>query len=473
FLVLHCCGVSSGSGVEVVEWSVEWGRGDTSNPTPYYNPIVSTTSPNLTPFEDSDFLLKEVDAFLSLEDDPTSPEVDQSYFDSEGDILLLKAFLNDDPSLPPPNQGNYLPQVRKELKICEAKTDKSLIDEPRKVELKDLPPHLEYAFLEGDDKLPVIIAKYLSVEEKTALITVLKSRKRAIAWKLFDIKGIDPEFYTSKILMEDDFEPAVQHQRRANPKIHNVIKNEVLKLLDAGLIYPISDSPWARLLHWVLLLQEFTFKVVDTKGDENLAADHLSGLENPHQNVLDPKEINESFHLETFNMISFRGNSSTPWFANLANYHAGNFVVKGMPSQQKNKNSSRMCSITSGTTPFCLKFLRIKSSEGVYTARKPLTFSRLATMDPQRDIMAQTTLPRRYLTPNSIGPLFTGRSHLLEGTNTYSWLSTTCENGSKQKRFSQMTPELFANSLNLSLPDLEPPVPSSVIEERTSAMTSL
>nr|GFC00978.1 reverse transcriptase domain-containing protein [Tanacetum cinerariifolium] len=156
------------------------------NPTPYYDLIVSNTSLTLTLFENSDFLLEEVDAFLALEDDPTSPEVDQSYFDSEGDILLLEAFLNDDPSLPPQNQGNYLPQ--------------------------DLPPHLKYAFLEGDDKLPVIIVKDLSVEEKTAFITVLKSHKRAIAWKLFDIKGIDLEFYTHKILTEEDFEPAVQHQ---------------------------------------------------------------------------------------------------------------------------------------------------------------------------------------------------------------------------------------------------------------------
>ncbi|GJR41564.1 reverse transcriptase domain-containing protein [Tanacetum coccineum] len=140
------------------------------NPTPYYDPIVSTSSPTLTPFGDSDFLLEEVDAFLALEDDPTLPEVDHSYYDPEGDILLLEAFLNDDPSLPPPTQGNYLPEIRKELKVCEAKNDKSSIDEPPEVELKDLPPHLEYAFLEGDDKLPVIIAKDLSVEEKAALI---------------------------------------------------------------------------------------------------------------------------------------------------------------------------------------------------------------------------------------------------------------------------------------------------------------
>ncbi|GJX12218.1 reverse transcriptase domain-containing protein [Tanacetum coccineum] len=198
----------------------------------------------------NDFLLEEVDAFLALEDDPTSPEVDDSYYDPEGDILLLESFLNDDPS-PPPTQGNYLPEIRKELKVCEAKTDKSSIDEPPKVELKDLPPHLEYAFLEGDNKLPVIIAKDLSVEEKAALIKVLKSHKRAIAWKLSDIK----------------------------------------------------DSK-ARLLRWVLLLQEFTFKVIDTKGAENLAADHLSRLENPYENALDPKEVNEKFPLETLNMFA-------------------------------------------------------------------------------------------------------------------------------------------------------------------------
>ncbi|GJS37424.1 reverse transcriptase domain-containing protein [Tanacetum coccineum] len=92
-----------------------------------------------------------------------------------------------------------------------------------------------------------------------------------------------------------------------------------------------------RLLRWVLLLQEFDIIIRDKKGAENLAADHLSRLENPHQSVLDKKEINETFPLETLSMVSFRGDSSTPWFADFANYHAGNFVVKGMSSQQKNK----------------------------------------------------------------------------------------------------------------------------------------
>nr|GEU40589.1 reverse transcriptase domain-containing protein [Tanacetum cinerariifolium] len=392
---------------EVLGFSDTISRG---NPTSFYDPIISATSPTLTPFRNSDFLLEE------------------------GDILLLEAFLNDDPLAPPPNQRNYLLEVRKELKICEAKSDKSSANEPPVIELKALPPNLEYAFLEGDDKLSVIIAKYLSVEEKTALLTVLKSHKRAIAWKLSDIKGINPEFCTHKILMEEDFTPAVQHQRRVNPKIYDVIKQEVIKLLDAGLIYLISNSPWVspvhcvpkkggftivenednelistrlvmgtfqrcmmaifhdmiektmevfmddfsifgnslqsclshlekmlkgcedtnlclnwekshfmvkevlgqrqdnhfRLIHYAsktmteaeskytttekeMLAVEFTFKVVDTKGAENLTADHLSRLENPHQNVLDPKEINEYFPLDTLNLVSTRGNQSTPW----------------------------------------------------------------------------------------------------------------------------------------------------------------
>ncbi|GJV80204.1 reverse transcriptase domain-containing protein [Tanacetum coccineum] len=439
---------------------------------------------------------------------------------------------------------------------------KSYVDDPPKLDLKDLPSHLEYAFLEGTDKLPVIISKELKDEEKGALLKVLKSHKQAIAWKISDIKGIDPRFCTHNILMEDDFKPTVQHQRRVNLKIHKVIKKEVIKLFYAGLIYPISDSPWVspvhcvpkkggmtvvenedneliptrlvtgwrvcidyrklndatrkdhftlpfmdqmlerlagngyycfldgfsgyfqipidpqdqekttftcpygtfayrcmpfglcsapgtskafnilekrlnespflvapdwdqpfeimcdasdyaigavvgqcktkhfqpihyasktmtdaqahyttmekgllavvyafekfrpylvlsktivytdhstlkyllakqdakpRLLRWILLLQEFDVIIRDKKGAENLAADHLSRLENPHQGDLEKKEITETFPLETLGMISFHGDSSTPWFADISNYHAGNFVVKGMSSQQKKK----------------------------------------------------------------------------------------------------------------------------------------
>ncbi|GKF04354.1 reverse transcriptase domain-containing protein, partial [Tanacetum coccineum] len=128
-----------------------------------------------------------------------------------GDLLLLEKLLNDDPSSPFP---------LKELHVEELKTVKSSIDNPSELELKDLPSHLEYAFLEGTDKLPVIIAKNLKEDEKVRLL-------------------------------KNDSKPAIQHQRRVNPKIHEVIKKEVIKLLDAGLIYLISDSPWVSSVHCV------------------------------------------------------------------------------------------------------------------------------------------------------------------------------------------------------------------------------
>ncbi|GJU70965.1 reverse transcriptase domain-containing protein [Tanacetum coccineum] len=92
-----------------------------------------------------------------------------------------------------------------------------------------------------------------------------------------------------------------------------------------------------RLLQWILLLQEFDVVIRDKKGAENLAADHLSRLENPHQSKLEKKEITETFPLETLGMVTFRGDDNSSWFADFANYHAGNFVIKGMSSQQKRK----------------------------------------------------------------------------------------------------------------------------------------
>nr|GEZ12970.1 DNA-directed DNA polymerase [Tanacetum cinerariifolium] len=139
----------------------------------------------------------------------------------------------------------------KELNVEEIKTVKSSIGEPPKLKLKELLSHLEYAYIEGTDKLLVIIAKGLKDVEKEALLKVLKSHKWAIAWKISDIKGIDPRFCTHKILIEDDFKPTVQSQRRGNPKVLEVIKKEVIKLLDAGMIYPILDSLWVSPVHCV------------------------------------------------------------------------------------------------------------------------------------------------------------------------------------------------------------------------------
>nr|GFA78787.1 reverse transcriptase domain-containing protein [Tanacetum cinerariifolium] len=234
--------------------------------------------------------------------------------------------------------------------------------------------------------------------------------------------------------MEDDYKLAVQSQRRVNPKTHDIIKKEVIKLLDAGNEFycfldgflgyfqiPINpqdlekttftcpyetfayrrmpfglcnapvfgdsfsscltnldktlncceetnlvlncekchfmcregivlghkifksgievdkakvDDAKPRLLRWVLLLKEFDITILDKKGSKKLAADHLSRLENPNQDVLENKDINENFPLETLGSLT---SHNTPWFADIANFHAGNFIKKGLTSQQKKK----------------------------------------------------------------------------------------------------------------------------------------
>nr|GFB98306.1 reverse transcriptase domain-containing protein [Tanacetum cinerariifolium] len=146
--------------------------------TPYFEPIVSNSSPTLTPFSESDFYLEEIEDCLNNDSNPE--EFKDSEFDMEKDILILEAFLNSDPEPPLPNQKHYFLEAHNDLKVVELKNNNSSDDEPPEVELKELPPHLEYAFLGENKKWPVIISKDLSVKEKFALIEVLKSRKKAI-----------------------------------------------------------------------------------------------------------------------------------------------------------------------------------------------------------------------------------------------------------------------------------------------------
>nr|GEV87291.1 reverse transcriptase domain-containing protein [Tanacetum cinerariifolium] len=443
-----------------------------------------------------DFLLEEVDAFLTIEDDPTSLEVDQSYLDPEGDILLLEAFLNDDPSLPPPNQGNYLPEVCKELKIYEAKSDKFSIDESpnskiylstsntyswkvttscqlflnshrseRSRETTFTCPYGTFAYHSmpfGLCNAPGTFQRCMmaifhdmiekTMEEKSHFMvkegivlghkiskqgievdkakvdvitklphpTTVKGIRSFLGHAGFYLRFIKDfskiarpmtrllEKYTPFIFSKDcieafqtlkrkltealilivpdwdmpfelmcdasDFIIGVvlgQRQNKHFRPIHyasntiteaesnyTTIEKEMLAvvyafekfrsylIMNKSIVYTdhsalkylfAKKDSKSRLLRWVILLQEFTFKVINTKGVENLSADHLSRLENPHQNVLGPKEINESFSLETLKLVSTRGNQSTPWFANFVNYHVGSFVVNGMSSQQKSK----------------------------------------------------------------------------------------------------------------------------------------
>ncbi|GJY92418.1 reverse transcriptase domain-containing protein [Tanacetum coccineum] len=136
---------------------------ESGNPTPISEPIIAKSSPSLTPFEGGDFILEEIEAYLASNSVP--PGIKDVEFDPEGDIRLIKEMLNND---------TYSPLPPKELKCEELKTVKSSVDEPPELELKDLPSHLEYAFLEGTNKLPIIIAKNLKDKENERLIKVLK-----------------------------------------------------------------------------------------------------------------------------------------------------------------------------------------------------------------------------------------------------------------------------------------------------------
>nr|GFD03402.1 reverse transcriptase domain-containing protein [Tanacetum cinerariifolium] len=120
--------------------------------SPIYEPIVSNSSQNLTPFIESDLLLlEEADAFIAIDDEPISSNIDATYYDPEGDILILEALLNNDPE-PLSNQKDFFPTLHKDLKVVEPKNQSFKEDEPPEIELKELPPHLEYAFLGNNGK---------------------------------------------------------------------------------------------------------------------------------------------------------------------------------------------------------------------------------------------------------------------------------------------------------------------------------
>ncbi|PNX96217.1 hypothetical protein L195_g019419 [Trifolium pratense] len=129
-----------------------------------------------------------------------------------------------------------------EAKIKELKNDEKPVEV--KLELKTLPSHLKYVFLEKGEKKPVIISNSLTVGEESSLIHVLKENKEAIGWSLSDLKGISPSYCMHNIMMEDDYKPVAQPQRRLNPTMKEVVRKEVVKLLEADMIYPISDSAW-------------------------------------------------------------------------------------------------------------------------------------------------------------------------------------------------------------------------------------
>ncbi len=128
---------------------------------------------------------------------------------------------------------------------------KPSIEEPPKLELKPLPSYLRYVFLEPPSSLPVIVASSLTVVQEDKLLRVLRDHKRAVGWTIADIRGISPSFCMHKILLNDDYKATVEHQQRLNPIMKEVVKKEIIKWLDVGIIYPISDSSWVSPIQCV------------------------------------------------------------------------------------------------------------------------------------------------------------------------------------------------------------------------------
>ncbi|GJV70269.1 reverse transcriptase domain-containing protein, partial [Tanacetum coccineum] len=308
------------------------------NPTSTSDLMIDSRSPSFTPFGGSDFLMEEIDEFLE-HDDSIPPGVDGIY-DSEGDTIYLEQLLsviNSDPNLP------LLP-------VCEINVSdkiKSSCENPPDHELKDLPSHLEYAFLEGDDKLPVVIAKNLKDEDKTALIKMLERLAGNEYYCYLDgfsdyfqilIDPLDQEkttlLHLRELLPIVDAFWVMQCNRARSQRCRNASKHLKLKMKVNPVSNPVAPA-WDLPFEIMCAASDFccwgspsatlmSLSVIK-KGAESLAADHLSRFENPHQSKLEKKKITKTFPLETLGMVTFRGDNNALWFADFANYHAGNW----------------------------------------------------------------------------------------------------------------------------------------------------
>ncbi|GKE32033.1 hypothetical protein Tco_1451355 [Tanacetum coccineum] len=166
---------------------------------------------------------------------------------------------------------------------------KTSLEEPLSdLELKPLPDNLEYVFLEEPSFLPVIISSQLSEQNKSKLVSVLKGHKQAFAWKTTDIPRICPSFCKHKIQLLDDKKPVVQKQKRLNPNMQEVVKKEIVKLLDTGIIYPITDRPWVSLIHCVPKKGGIT--EVTNKKDELVPTRTITGW----RVCIDNRKLNET-----------------------------------------------------------------------------------------------------------------------------------------------------------------------------------
>ncbi|XP_072066868.1 uncharacterized protein [Arachis hypogaea] len=235
-----------------------------------------------------------------------------------------------------------------EMPIPSTLEEKQKEKEAPKLELKALPPTLKYAYLKSDGSYPVIINSALSQEQKEELIKVLQKHQDAIGWTLADLKGISSSICMHKILLEDDSKPSIQVQRRLNPVMKEVVQREVIKLWQAGVIYPISDGPWVSLVHVVPkkggitfvpneknelipTRTEFNIKIKDKKGVKNKVADHLSRIP-CEEGSTHKSSVNEFFPDEQSMLVH-----KAPWFADIANFRATGEFPSMINKHQKRK----------------------------------------------------------------------------------------------------------------------------------------
>ena len=187
--------------------------------------------------------------------------------DFNSDLLEFVGALDSAKEIPRPRCQQFLP-LRDEEEDAKEEKDK-------KLELKSLPTHLQYAFLGESDTFPVIVSSSLSSSELDKLLRVLRTYKGAIGWTISDLKGISPTICMHRIHLEEGYKPKAQNQRRLNPIMQNVVRKEVLKLLDAGIIYAISDSEWVIPTQVVAKKRGTT--VVKGENDEMIATRLVTG----------------------------------------------------------------------------------------------------------------------------------------------------------------------------------------------------
>ncbi|GJR82137.1 reverse transcriptase domain-containing protein [Tanacetum coccineum] len=277
---------------------------------------------NTNTFGDSDFSpSEEANAFIANKTSKFT-EINATYYDPEGDICPQKHFSIVNRCLLFRIIKIIHPN-REELKVVEAKTVKSSM-----IELPEEKSH--FMVKEG-----IVLGHKISksgIEVDRAKVEVIAKLPHPTTVKASKTMTEAQAHYTTT---EKELLAVVYAFEKFRSYL--VLSKSIVYTDHSAIKYLFAKKDAkARLMRWILLLQEFDVEIRDKKGAENLAADHLSRLENPHQNEFENKEITETFPLETLGSVALR-DDSTPWFADFANYHAGNFIVKGMSSQQKNK----------------------------------------------------------------------------------------------------------------------------------------